>query len=278
MARTTERVDVKLAVGPPPDVAPLSVNASSVKVTARGVSRFFKSGGVRALHNVSFDLENGEFLSIVGPSGCGKTTLLRIVDGLIAPDEGEVRVDGCHPSPGPHIGVVFQQPRLLPWKTAFDNVVFPLRANGVPTGTCVERANDTLELVGLGEFRHAYPGELSGGMEQRVGLARAIAMDPELLLMDEPFGALDAITRQVMQRELARICGELKTSVVFVTHDIDEAVLLSDRVLVMSPQPGRIADSVSVSLGDDRWVDGVTDGPDFRSLRDRIWKQISVML
>ena len=190
---------------------------------------------VPALAGVDFDIRANEFLSVIGPSGCGKTTLLRIVASLANPDSGHVLIDGkTVTKPGPERAMVFQAFGLFPWKNILDNVKFPLVTNKVSDTEATERARAQLQRVGLERFENSHPHQLSGGMQQRVGLARALATDPDILLMDEPFGAIDAQTREFMQEELMKIWSESKKTVMFVTHDLDEAVQLSDRILVLS--------------------------------------------
>jgi ABC-type nitrate/sulfonate/bicarbonate transport system ATPase subunit len=187
-----------------------------------------------ALRDVSFDVGAQEFVSVIGPSGCGKSTILRIAAGLQRPSGGELKIGAATVTgPGTDAATVFQSPGLLPWRTVLDNVALPLEIEGIAKRERLARAGEYVELVGLAGFGEHYPRELSGGMQQRVGLARALAVRPRVLLMDEPFGNLDAISRQRMQDELLRIWDQMKTTVVFVTHAIDEAILLSDRVLVM---------------------------------------------
>jgi len=208
-----------------------------------------RQGSLSAIEDVSFEVSEGEFLCIVGPSGCGKTTLLRLLAGLVLPDEGQVCLHG-QPVDGPcqEIGFVFQKANLMPWRTVFDNVLLPLQIQHMPPSEAEERVNDSLELVGLREFAANYPRELSGGMEQRVAIARALAHKPEILLLDEPFGALDALTRERLNQELLQVWGISRKTVVMVTHDIREAVFLADRVLVLSQRPGRVAAIVPVTL------------------------------
>ena len=202
-----------------------------------------------ALDGISFTVRANEFVSIIGPSGCGKTTLLRILDGLVQADSGQVRIHGRPVQrPGPDRAVVFQDFALLPWRTVLGNVLFPLEVRGVPRAEREARAREAIQLVGLAGFEHYYPHALSGGMQQRVGLARALAVDPEILLMDEPFGALDAQTRQLLQDELLRLWERHKKTVILVTHDMHEAVYLSDRILVLAPRPGRVAKELVVDL------------------------------
>jgi len=204
---------------------------------------------VLALEDVSFSVDGGEFLTIVGPSGCGKSTLLRLVGGLIACTRGEVLRNGS-PVAGPsrEVGIVFQHPTLLPWRTVWQNVLLPLEVAGAPAPEDFARARVLLETAGLKGFERMYPHELSGGMQQRVSICRALVTRPHVLLMDEPFGALDAMTREQMNLELLRIWQEYRTTVLFVTHSIPEAVFLSDRVLVLTPRPGRIARLLEVDL------------------------------
>ncbi|HEV7666787.1 MAG TPA: ABC transporter ATP-binding protein [Chloroflexota bacterium] len=201
------------------------------------------------LTNVSLTVEARTFVSIVGPSGCGKTTLLRIIDGLIEPSGGEVRIDG-QVVRGTARGraMVFQDADLLPWRTALDNVVFGQEVQGVPKKERLERAQAIIARVGLRGFEHHYPFQLSGGMRQRVGLARALSTGPRLLLMDEPFGALDAQTREDMQGELLRLWEQDKVTVVFITHGVDEAILLSDYVVVLSQRPGTVREVLKIDL------------------------------
>ncbi|HJU17155.1 MAG TPA: ABC transporter ATP-binding protein [Stellaceae bacterium] len=204
---------------------------------------------VRALSDISFELRDGEVLSVVGPSGCGKSTLLRIMAGLDVPSRGRVLLAGERVSgPRREIGVVFQQATLLPWRTVLDNVLLPAQLQRLERARSIERARQLLDLVGLVGFTDKYPFELSGGMQQRVAICRALVCDPRILLMDEPFGALDAMTREQMNVELMRIQAEQKKSVVFITHSIPEAVFLGDRVMVMTKRPGRIARIAAIDL------------------------------
>ena len=207
------------------------------------------NGHVVALDDVSFEIAPGEFVCIVGPSGSGKSTLLRILAGLIAPQQGQVWLDG-EPvtSPGHSIGIVFQKANLMPWRTVRDNIALPLELAGRSGAEIDRQANALIELVGLSGFARSYPRGLSGGMEQRVAIARALIDQPAILLLDEPFGALDALTRERMALELTRIWSRQKTTVVMVTHSIQEAVFLADRVLVLTDRPGRIAREVTVTL------------------------------
>jgi len=229
---------------------------------------------LRALDRVNLAIDDGEFVSIVGPSGCGKTTFLSVVDGLIPATEGRILVDGIAVTrPGPDRAVVFQDASLLPWRTVLRNVLYGLECIGVPRREARERAEHFVALVGLGGFEHSYPHELSGGMQQRVNLARALVMDPKILLMDEPFASLDAQTREAMQEELLRIWQAAGKTVLFVTHQIDEAIFLSDRVIVFSARPGRVKASVAVEIERPRAL-RLKREPRFHALEDRIWTLI----
>jgi NitT/TauT family transport system ATP-binding protein len=208
-----------------------------------------RSEPTHALADINFTVRRGEFVSVVGPSGCGKTTLLKILGGLISKTEGSVRIAGRDVS-GPirEVGMVFQAPTLLPWRTIFDNVMVPAEIQKLDKARHRERAQQLLDMVGLSGFEQKYPYELSGGMQQRAGICRALLHDPAVLLMDEPFGALDAMTREYMNVELQRIWRESGKTVVLVTHSIPEAVFLSDRVIVLSPRPGRLAELIPIEI------------------------------
>jgi NitT/TauT family transport system ATP-binding protein len=250
---------------------------ASPLISLKGVSKSFKDGQVLALDNLTLDIGPGEFVSIVGPSGCGKTTLLRLIDGLIAPDRGEVLVKGRPPIPTQDIAMVFQSARLLPWRTVAGNIEFVLGLRGHTQQVRKSRALALLGAVGLREFAEAYPHELSGGMQQRVGLARALAVEPEVLLMDEPFAALDAMTRETLRGELLRLWDRRRMAVVFVTHDIDEAIILSQRIVVMRPRPGRMDGIVNVDLPEPRWQTDPRGLPAFADLRRTLWDRIHAM-
>jgi len=212
---------------------------------------------VRALQGIDLDIGHREFAVVVGPSGCGKSTLLRMVAGLVTPTGGAVRVFD-HPVAGPRedVGMVFQKPTLLPWLDVFSNVTFPIRHRGRRvTPADAERASELLELVGLAGFRSKFPDELSGGMQQRVGIARALLTSPDVLLMDEPFSALDALTRDEMSFELLRLWAARRSTVLFITHSIAEAVLLADRIFIMAARPGHIRETLAVDLPRPRTVD-----------------------
>ena len=208
-----------------------------------------RSAPTLALSDIDLHVKRGEFVSVVGPSGCGKTTLLKILAGLIPRTSGEVSIAGHEVNkPIPEVGMVFQAATLLPWRTILQNVMVPAEIQKLDKAKSLARAHDLLQMVGLDEFKDKYPFELSGGMQQRAGIARALVHDPAVLLMDEPFGALDAMTREYMNLELLRIWKENRATIVLVTHSIPEAVFLSDRVVVMSPRPGRIAEVMDIDL------------------------------
>ena len=231
---------------------------SDAVVDARGVGKIFgqDEDRVEALRDISLRIEPGEFVSLIGPSGCGKSTLLRLIGDLTAPTAGQLTVNGKAPTQARtdrDYGIVFQKATLLDWRTVTKNVELPLEIMGIDGRE--ERAARMLDLVQLGDFGGHYPWQLSGGMQQRVAIARALAFNPSLLLMDEPFGALDEMTRESMQQEVLRIWGETGTTVVFVTHSIPEAVFLSTRVIVMSSRPGRISHVIEVGLGHPRDVE-----------------------
>ena len=223
-----------------------------------------------AISDVSLKVARNEFVCLVGPSGCGKSTLLRLVAGLVTPTSGMVSIDGSAVrEPREDTGIVFQAPTLLPWATILDNVLFPLDMMGKLDAAGRTRARELLALVGLAGFESKYPRELSGGMQQRAGICRALVHDPEILLMDEPFGALDALTREELTIELMRICRERPKTILFVTHSIPEAVRLADRVVVMSARPGRIAEIIDVPLPRPRDFD-MEAVHDFQSVTRRI--------
>ena len=225
--------------------------AGTDSVVVRGVAKSFptKTGDVSALEGIDLSVADGEFVSLIGPSGCGKSTLLRLIADLDSPTGGTIEVFGKPPHRARRdqdYGIAFQQAGLLPWRTVTANITLPLELHGVGAADRRARAEELIALVGLDDFAGSYPDQLSGGMQQRVAIARALAAGPKLLLMDEPFGALDEMTRERMQTELTRIAAESGAAVVFVTHSIPEAVFLSDRVVVMSPRPGRITDVLDI--------------------------------
>ena len=246
-------------------------------ITLQGVAKSFTAARIPALEDISFDVAPGEFVSLVGPSGCGKTTLLRLINGLITPDQGEILVGGKPPAPSSRLAMVFQSARLLPWRTVAGNIEFVLALKGMPRAAAAERARAILGAVGLRDYAGAWPHELSGGMQQRVGLARALAVEPEVLLMDEPFAALDAMTRETLRLGLMQMWSDRKMAVVFVTHDIDEAILLSQRVVLLRPRPGRIDSIVTVDLPEPRWQNDPRGLPAFGTLRRQLWDRIHDM-
>lgn len=221
------------------------IRLSGVRKTYSG-----RSGGFLAVSDVSFDVGEGELVSLVGPSGCGKTTVLKILAGLYGHDGGTVEIgnDEAPFDPARDVGMVFQQPLLLKWRRVIENVLLPAEILGLPRGEARERARGLLDLVGLADFADSYPHELSGGMQQRASIARSLIHDPKIVLMDEPFGALDALTRENMNRELLRIWAESRKTIVFVTHGIQEAVFLASRVVVLTAGPARMADDFVVDL------------------------------
>lgn len=225
------------------------------------------NGAVAAVKDVSLRVEDGAFLALLGPSGCGKTTVLRLVDGLIQPDAGSVRVLGEPPRPGPGIGMVFQSFRLIPWASVTQNILFALEATELSQSDRVARASHYLSMVGLSRFADAYPAALSGGMKQRVALARALAPEPAVLLMDEPFASIDAQTRELMQVELMRICALRTPAVMFVTHSVDEAIVLADKIALMGATPGKVIEVVPVDLERPRWDYDVRTHPRYVALR-----------
>jgi NitT/TauT family transport system ATP-binding protein len=243
----------------------------------RGIRKTFGSADTRpveALADVSLEVEEGEFVSIIGPSGCGKSTLLGIAGGLVAGYDGEIYVDGERVrGPHPSVGIVFQEESTFPWRTALANVAFGLEMQGAPKTEREARAREMIRLVGLGGFADRYPSELSGGMKQRVAIARALVMQPKILLMDEPFGALDEQTRIILGEELLRLQERLRQTVLFVTHNINEAVQLSDRVVVMSARPGQVKEIVDIELPRPR--DSTIIASDrFGRLVGRIWSTL----
>jgi NitT/TauT family transport system ATP-binding protein len=246
-------------------------------IEVRNVGQIFKTSTqeVVALDNVSLDVKPGRFVVLVGPSGCGKSTLLMMMAGLREQTSGTITVSGAPiPAPDPNrVGVVFQEASLFPWLTAEDNVEFPLALRGVKKSDRRARAQEALKLVGLDGFGKRHPHELSGGMKQRVSIARGLVQDPPVLLMDEPFAALDEQTRMTMGDELLRIWAATGKTVVFVTHSLTEAVYLADEVIVMSPRPGRIVDHLQIALPRPRTYE-MLSGETFTTLRDRIWRHI----
>jgi NitT/TauT family transport system ATP-binding protein len=243
-----------------------------ISLSVRGLTKHFESprGTVTALHNVSFDVHKREFMSVIGPSGCGKSTLVRILAGLETASEGEIVVDGVPVSgPCPDRGMVFQGYTLFPWLTVKRNVMFGPMMAGRSAFAAESEAREWIELVGLTKFENAYPHQLSGGMKQRVAIARALANQPRVLFMDEPFGALDAQTRCNMQSYLLEIWKNVDITIVFITHDLDEAVFLSDRILVLDANPGRVREITEVPVPRPRSFDQIAD-PAFLATRKHI--------
>jgi len=243
-------------------------------IQARDITLVFKSRDrepITALRGFNLEVGKGEFVSIVGPSGCGKSTFLNLLLGLIKPDSGEMTLAGSPISgPGQERAMVFQEFGLLPWRTVRANVELGLELKGIASPERAQRATELITLVGLKDFEHHYPHELSGGMKQRVGLARALATEPEVLLMDEPFAALDAQTRDLMQTELLQIWERTKKTVLFVTHSIEEAAYLSDRVIIMTARPGRAKETLEIRLPRPRDYE-MRLTPQFNDIKSRIW-------
>jgi len=265
----TESVDVSLN-----DTKPMPLTA----IRFNQVGQIFedaKGGTITAIQDLSFEIAHREFVAVLGPSGCGKSTLLRQIAGLLHPTSGSVEIFGrAVTEPRDEIGIVFQKPTLLPWYNTRDNVVFPLRHKyGRVSKSEFERADALLELVGLKDFAGSMPGQLSGGMQQRVAIARALLLDPDILLMDEPFSALDALTRDEMSFELLRIWSNKPKSVLFITHSIPEALLLADRIIVMSARPGGVREIINVDLPRPRSMNTLTD-PRFSKMSNHIREQL----
>jgi NitT/TauT family transport system ATP-binding protein len=245
-----------------------------ISICVRKLNKRYRvsDGDVTALSDVDIEVAEGEFVTIVGPSGCGKSTLLYILGGFIGADGGTIEVGG-HPVTGPGVdrGVVFQEYALFPWLTVAQNIRYGLEMNGTPRKRCDEIVERLVRTIGLDGFEHRFPRELSGGMKQRVAIARTLAYDPKILLLDEPFGALDAQTREVMQDELLRLWQATRKTVVMVTHDVNEAVYLSERVLVMSQRPGRIVQEFEVAFDRTAEREVTVLNDDFNHLRNEVW-------
>ena len=242
-------------------------------IQTRAVRKVYESrrGSVTAIDGLDFAAQDGEFVSIVGPSGCGKSTFLYILGGFVAATGGEVTVDGAPVTgPDPSRGIVFQEFALFPWKTVLGNVTYGLAARGVPRAQRARTAREYLDMVRLTEFERHYPKELSGGMKQRVALVRSLIMEPDILLMDEPFAAVDAQTRAVLQQELLEIWERTSTTVLFVTHSVEEALLLSDRVYVLSSRPARVREVVEVELPRPRDLEAILALPAYGALHRRV--------
>ncbi len=246
-----------------------------MRVKCHQVSKLFKTrnGVVSALSNVSFHQEEQEFLCILGPSGCGKTTLLRIIAGLLEPTTGKITCEGARSQYGPATALVFQEHGIFPWMNIINNVCFSLEMRGIAKGDRYRMAMPLIERMGLTSFIKNYPHQLSSGMKQRVGLARALISDADILLMDEPFAALDSQMRLISQEQLLEIRQEYNKPVIYVTHDIDEALLLADRIILMTARPGRIKDEIKVPFARPRKVNG-EDANQFVKMKREIWRQI----
>jgi ABC-type nitrate/sulfonate/bicarbonate transport system ATPase subunit len=251
----------------------IQIRGLKKEFTGRGDSDL----GVLALNDVDLEVHDNEFVTVIGPSGCGKTTLLRIIAGLIPYDHGEVTINGKPVTgPGPDRAVVFQNFALMPWADVVTNVAFGLKVRGMSKAEREQRAMELVQLVGLDGFQRRLPKELSGGMQQRVGLARALAVDPQILLMDEPFGALDEQTRRLLQEELLRIWERERKTVVFITHSMEEAVLLADRLILMSPRPGAIQEILEVPLERPRGRE-VEKSSTFVEIKEYVWENLRAM-
>lgn len=245
------------------------------KIIVRNLTKTYNTGKVVALQDISFEVKPYESLCILGPSGCGKTTLLRVVDCLISRDRGDIVLDGQPvTSPRPEVAMVFQHFGLFPWKSLEQNIAYGLTLRGRPTEEILQTVEHYIKLVGLKGFEKSYPYQLSGGMRQRAGLARALAVNPSVLLMDEPFGSLDAQTRETLQEELSRILEQERKTMLFVTHSIDEAIYLGDRILLMTPRPGRIREILAVGNPRPRDITRVRADPRSVKLRTYIWEQL----
>jgi NitT/TauT family transport system ATP-binding protein len=257
-------------LGDRPDGTGLAVEARNVTVE---YERSRGKGTLVALEDFNVQIPQGEFLTIVGPSGCGKSTFLNLVAGLWYPAAGELLVDGKPVTgPAPDRAVVFQEYALMPWRTVEGNVRFGLEMQRRVDDSTPEKVAHYIDLVGLNGFEDAYPRELSGGMRQRVGLARALATEPRILLMDEPFAAVDAITRELMQDELAQIVLKTRQTIIFITHSVDEAITLGDRIVVVSSRPGRVKETIPITIPRPRSGRQIRHIPEYAELRDRIWE------
>jgi NitT/TauT family transport system ATP-binding protein len=245
------------------------------KIVMRNLTKTYGGGRVVALEDINLEVEPYESICILGPSGCGKTTLLRILDCLIPRDRGEIFMSGERVGrPRPDVAMVFQHFGLFPWKRLDENIAYGLQLRGSPKEETATTVSRYIQLMGLKGFEKSYPHQLSGGMQQRAGLARALAINPSLLLMDEPFGALDAQTREMMQEELLRVLETEKKTMIFVTHSIDEAILLGDRIVMMSRRPGRIREIIPVDIPRPRKIISVRAHPRYIDLRARLWEML----
>jgi NitT/TauT family transport system ATP-binding protein len=246
------------------------------KISVRGVSKTYNSdaGRLLALQGTDLEVKEGEFVSLVGPSGCGKSTLLYIVGGFLTANGTVLIDDKIVEGPGVDRGIVFQEYALFPWLTVRRNILYGPRLRNLPAKQCDEIADRLIDVIGLRNFEHRYPRELSGGMKQRVAIARMLAGDPAILLLDEPFGALDAQTRETMQDELLRIWLEMRKTVLMVTHDVNEAVFLSNRICVMSARPGRIVEEFTVNLDRTRTREAIVLSDEYNRVRNKVWLSV----
>ena len=252
--------------------AAMATDGGATRIEIDGLGKRY--GSLRVFEDVNLEIGERECVAIVGPSGCGKTTLLRCIDGLVPAEEGEVRISGKRVTDPPKgVAVVFQHFGLFPWKTVFENVAYGLRMARAPKKTIVETVPGYIEMVGLKGFEKAYPYQLSGGMQQRTGLARALATEPDVLLMDEPFASIDAQTREILQFELLRIWESRPTSMVFVTHSIEEAVLMGDRIVVLRGRPSSISEVIEVGLPRPRTRETLSS-PRFAEVREQVWSKL----
>jgi NitT/TauT family transport system ATP-binding protein len=246
---------------------------SLVDIAVKGLRKEFetRSGQILALEDVTLSVGKGEFVSLIGASGCGKSTLLKMILGVVPISRGTIEVAGeLVNGPRADVGMVFQTPALPPWRTILNNVLLPIETLSLPVADYVGRAKDLLKFAGLGDFENKYPKELSGGMQQRVSICRALIHDPRILLMDEPFGALDAMTREVMQGEIRRIWRQTGKTILLVTHSIDEAVVLSDRVICMSPRPGRVISEIKVDFSRTENSNGIQATPRYNQITNEL--------
>ena len=247
--------------------------AQQTRISVERATKRFSAGGLTVFDGLDLAVREKEALCILGPSGCGKTTLLRTMHGLIPLDGGRILIDDAVvTAPRRNVAMVFQHFGLMPWKRVRENVAYGLELAGLPKATTTERVERYIEMVGLRGFESSYPNQLSGGMQQRAGLARALALEPDILLMDEPFGSLDALTREILQDELLRIYQLMPRTMVFITHSIEEAIAMGDRILVLSARPARVRELLQVDIPRPRTVDSVIAHPRFLPLRDHCWR------
>jgi len=245
------------------------------KISIENATRTYSDGAVTAFDKLNLQVNENEVLCIVGPSGCGKTTLLRCIDGLIPLSSGRIAIDGqAVKRPRPDVTMVFQHFGLFPWKTVYENIAYGMRIQKRPESEVTEAVAYYTKLVGLSGFEKSYPYQLSGGMQQRAGLARALAVNPKIMLMDEPFASLDAQTRELLQDQLLVIMGREHKTMVFITHSIDEAIVLGDRVVVLSPRPGQVREILPMPFSGERTVDAIKTNHQFVELRSHIWNEL----